>query len=455
MTYEDFINNKTQFYSNDGFKPLFVPDYLFDFQKYLLEWALIKGKSAIFADTGLGKTIMQLVFADNVIRKTNKNVLIATPLAVSHQTIKEGEKFCIEVNRSRDGKPKGKITVTNYQQLEKFDPSDFEGGFIGDESSILKNFSGFTRKSVTRFIQKMPYRLLCTATPSPNDYPELGTSSETLGNLPYMEMLDIFFRDTSNDKNPQWTKPKYELLGHSEDKFWQWVSSWAKACRKPSDLGFDDTEFILPELIEREYVLECTEPLPGELFPVSAVTLSQQKDERKLTLKQRCDKVLELIDKHPISVIWAHYDYETDYLEKIIPDSVNIKGLNSPKELDKREEQLIAFSNNEIKHLIIKPKIGAFGLNWQHCNHQVWFPSHSYEQYYQGVRRCWRYGQKKKVYIDTVTTEGELRVLMNIKRKAKNASEMFDKLIMHMNNELHLKRKEHQNESINIPKWLN
>lgn len=450
MNYNDFLNQKSQLNGNFGFDPVWMPDYLFDFQKYLVEWSLRKGRGAIFADTGLGKTIMQLVWAENVVRKTGKKVLILTPLAVSHQTIKEGERFGIDIKRSRDGQPKADITVTNYQQLEKFNASDYVG-IVCDESSAIKNFTGATKTSVTRFANKMPYRLLCTATPSPNDYVELGTSSEALGELKYMDMVTQFFRDTSNDKNPQWSTPKYVLKGHAVSDFWRWVCSWARAVRKPSDLGFSDDLFLLPELIENEHILQCTIPLPGELFVKKAVTLEDQREERKLTLKERSEKVLELTGNHDISVIWCHYNYEGDYLENLLPDSVQISGSDSDED---KEAKFIDFAEGNIANLVIKPKIGAFGLNWQHANHMTFFPSHSYEQYYQGVRRMWRFGQKKPVYVDLITTEGEMGVYENIKRKTRDASKMFDMLVYHMNNELKLKPKTHTNQKINLPTWL-
>lgn len=450
MEYQSFIENKSQLSGDTGFKPLWMPDFLFDFQKYLVEWGLMKGRSAEFADCGLGKTPMGLVFAQNIVIKTNKPVIIFTPLAVAHQFVEEGEKFGIECKKSRDGKRKGKITVTNYQQIEKFNPADY-AGCICDESSAIKNITGQTKKNVTRFMAKMPYRLCGTATPSPNDYVELGTTSEALGDLPLMDMCAQFFRDTSNDKNPQWSTPKYELKGHAINDFWRWVSSWARAIKKPSDLGFDDGNFVLPELIETEHIIECTKPLPGELFPKVARTLSEQRQERKLTLKERVDKVNELCQSHKTSVIWAEFNHETDALEKEIEGAVQVSGQDSD---EKKEEKFIAFKKGEIKRLVTKPKIGAWGLNWQHCNHTTFFPSHSYEQYYQGVRRLWRFGQKKPVNVDIVTTNGEAAVSQNIKRKARDADIMFKKLVEHMSNELKMTKNKMIKNTVNIPNWL-
>lgn len=450
IPYNEFINKKSQLGSDSGFKPLWMPDFLFDFQKHLVEWNTRKGKSATFADCGLGKTPMQLVWAENIVRKTNKKVLIITPLAVSQQTIKEAEKFGIEARRSRDGKPKGKITVTNYEQLDKFDSNDYIGA-VCDESSILKNFAGATRKGITRFMVKMPYRLLCTATAAPNDYVELGTSSEALGQLKHMDMLTQFFRDTSNDKNPQWSTPKWELKKHAIKDFWRWVVSWGKAIRRPSDLGFDDGSFLLPELIENEHILKITKPLPGELFVKKARGLREQREERKVTIKERAEAVYNLTKDKKLSVIWCHYNYEGDYLESSIPKSVQISGKDSD---EAKEEKFISFSKGEIPNLIIKPKIGAFGLNWQHCNHMTFFPSHSYEQYYQGVRRCWRFGQDKPVVVDIVTTEGEMGVYNNIKRKSEDADNMFKQMVQLMNNEMKIKPKNHNNTKITLPDWI-
>jgi len=450
MEYQEFLEQKKQLSGNFGFEPIFMPDFLFDFQKYLVEWNLLKGRSGTFSDTGTGKTYMELVWAQNIVQKTNKNVIIFAPIAVSQQTKKIADGLGIEINRSRDGKPKGKITITNYEQIEKFDSNDYIGCIL-DESSAIKNSIGKTKKLVVRFMAKMPYRSLWTATPSPNDYVELGTSSEALGELGHNDMLAKFFRDTSNDKNPQWSKSKYELKQHAINDFWRWVSSWSRAMRKPSDFGFSDDNFILPELIEKDYVLEVTKPLPGQLFVRPAKTLNEQREERRITLKERCEKVAELVQDYDISVIWGHYNYETEYLSKIIPNAVEISGSDS---FESKEEKLIAFSDGQIKKLITKPRIGAWGLNWQHCNHSVFFPSHSYEQYYQAVRRFYRYGQKREVHIDMVTTEGELGVYKNYKRKVEQANNMFIKLVEHMNNELQLENKININTQIKLPVWI-
>jgi hypothetical protein len=450
MEYEQFLKNKLQFSGVSGFDANFLPNYLFPYQKYLIDWSLKKGRSAIFADTGLGKTAMQLVWAENVVRHTNKNVLLLAPLAVSYQTVLEGEKFGIEVNRSRDGKPHGKITVTNYQQLDKFNPNDYIG-LVLDESSILKNFQGQIKSDITRFINKMPYRSLWTATPSPNDYTELGNSSESLGELRYLEMIQKFFRDTQNDKNPAWSTPQFVLKKHAINDFWRWVSSWSRAIKKPSDLGFSDENYNLPNLYELEHVLDCTKPLNGELFVRKAKTLNERRIEKKNTLIERCEYAAQLVSKYETSVMWCHTNDESDMLEKIVKDSINIQGSDSDEE---KEEKFISFSKGQAKKLIIKPKIGAFGLNWQHCNHLTYFPSDSYEQYYQSVRRFYRFGQLRDVTCDIITTEGQLGIYENIKRKSEEAKKMFEMLVKHMNDSLSLQAKEYKTNTITLPKFI-
>ena len=450
--YERFLRDKTHAYDECGFEPAWMPDWLFDFQKSLVDYAVRKGRSAIFADCGLGKTPLQLVWAQNVVSHTNKSVLILTPLAVSHQTIREAEKFGIAAARSNDGTVQAKITVTNYERLEKFNLNDFVG-VVCDESSILKNFDGRRKAEITEFMRTRPYRLLCTATAAPNDYFELGTSSEALGYLGYQDMLTRFFKlDDTKYEVFGWGRPKYRFRGHAEKPFWRWVCSWARVCRRPSDLGFDDGDFVLPELSEHEHIVENTTPRDGMLFSTPARSLREQREERRVTLRERCEFAAELVAKHNgSSVIWCHLNPEGDMLEKIIPDALQVSG-SMPDE--KKEERLLAFQNGELRVLVIKPKIGAFGLNWQHCHNVVTFPSHSFEQYYQSVRRCWRFGQKHPVTVHIITTEGELGVMRNLQRKAKQADRMFESLTQHVNNELRLSQTDNFVQKEEVPAWL-
>jgi hypothetical protein len=456
VNYNDFLENKAHLGGMYGFSPISIPDYLFDFQRKIVAWSIHQGKGAIFADCGMGKTPMQLVWADNVVKKCNGNVLILTPLAVSSQTVKEAVKFGIEVNRSQDGKHKKGITITNYERLQYFDPSDFDG-VVCDESSILKNFDGTRRLEITEFMKKMKYRLLCTATASPNDYTELGTSSEAIGSLGYMDMLNVFFKNTQNtcDTKRHWANtgggaPSWRFKKHAEDPFWKWVCSWARAIRKPSDMGFSNDGFVLPPLEENEHVIYCSMPLNGQLFAMPAMGLFEQRQERKATIQDRCEKAAELVSGDEVAVVWCHLNEEGDLLERIIPGSVQVKGTMSD---EKKEEALTAFSDGKVRVMITKPKIGCFGLNWQHCSHMTFFPSHSYEQYYQSVRRCWRFGQKKKVVVDIVTTEGELGVLQNLQRKSTQADRMFDCLVEFMNESESIREIKH-NKEMEVPAWL-
>ena len=457
MEYREFLETKSQLAGDFGFDPLFIPSYLFDFQRSLVEWATRKGRAAIFADCGMGKTPMQLVWAENIIRHTNGRVLIATPLSVGQQTIREAEKFNIEAYRSRDGKAHNGITITNYERLHLFNPADFVG-MVNDESSILKSFDGAYRQEITTFMRKMKYRLLCTATAAPNDYIELGTSSEALGHMGYMDMLGRFFKNNQSncalksqyiragDRMPQWRFKK-----HAERHFWRWVCSWARAIRRPSDINFNDDGFILPELIERETIIPCSRPLDGKLFVEPAIGLQEQRQERRATIRERCEVAAEKVNQNNIAVVWCHLNDEGDLLESLIPGAKQVKGSMLD---DQKEETFEAFSDGQIRVLITKPKIGAFGLNWQHCNHMTVFPSHSYEQYYQGVRRCWRFGQKNPVIVDIITTEGELAVLKNLQRKAEQADKMFDNLVGFMNDSMTIEREANANKRMEVPAWL-
>ena len=455
-TYVDFLDRKTQGGTDSGFEPIWLPDFLFPFQAQLVEWASRKGRAAIFADCGLGKTPMQLVWAQNVVRKLNKPVLIVTPLAVAWQTVQEGAKFGLEVGYSRDGKPRGGLTVTNYERLEKFDRADY-GGCVADESSAIKAFDGVRRQIVTDFLRKMEYRLLCTATAAPNDYTELGTSSEALGALGHMDMLNRFFKNDQNNSalrggRNRWAgAPKWRFKGHAEEPFWRWVASWARAMRKPSDFGFEDAGFILPELQHRLHIVESLYRPEGTMFALPAVGLDEERAELRATLTERCEQVAQLVDHDQPAVAWCHLNAEGDLLERLIPGSVQVSGSDS---LDAKEEALHAFSAGQVRVLVTKPKIGAWGLNWQHCAHMTFFPSHSYEQYYQAVRRSWRFGQKRPVMVDIVTTEGGRNALDNLQRKAEQADRMFDRLILHMRDALGVERTNRRTNEMEVPAWL-
>lgn len=476
-TYTEFLQRKGQANAGTGFPVNFMPKSAFPFQQSLIAWCVGMGRSAIFADCGLGKTLMQLAWAENVVRHTGRAVLICTPLAVASQTCREAAKFGIEAVQSRDGHHRGGIVVTNYERLHHFEADDFVG-VVCDESSILKNVSGATRKHVTRFLSKLPYRLLCTATAAPNDYVELGTSSEALGELSHSDMLKRFFKMLDDKGQRSETKtqehaerileidPSYyqklayrvaqtigqwRLRHHAVTPFWKWVASWARACRRPSDLGFSDDGYVLPELIEKDHTIVPRTPQNGRLFNMPALGMAEERDERRRTLDDRCEYVANLVDHKRSAVVWCQMNEEADRLEADIADAQQISG-KTPD--DRKCELYEAFASGELRVLVIKPKIGAWGLNWQHCSHVVTFPSHSYEQYYQSVRRCYRFGQAENVRLDVVATDGEIRVLGNLRAKAKKADIMFSQLVEHMQSAVRVERVNHYTNRVEVPSWL-
>jgi len=455
-TYDDFLARKAQMGSAAGFEPLWMPDSLFPFQRELVDWSVRMGRCAVFADCGLGKTPMQLTWAENVRRHTGRPVLIVTPLAVSFQTEAEGRKFGVEAAISRDGSIPAAVTVTNYERLEHFDSAQF-GGVVCDESSAIKAFDGKRRAIVTEFMRTMPYRLLCTATAAPNDYVELGTSSEALGYLGHMDMLARFFTNkdkTSKAIGGRWRSSagqEWRFKGHAEDPFWRWVSSWARAMRKPSDLGFDDTGFALPPLEARRHLVEASEVKEGTLFDVPARGLPEEREEARRTITERCEKAAELLADASPGVAWCQLNDEGKMLTKLIDGAIEVSGSDST---DAKEEKLAAFGRGEIRVLVTKPKIGAWGLNWQHCHRMSFFPSHSYEQYYQAVRRSWRFGQERPVLVDIITTEGGANVFRNLERKAVQADRMFESLTAHMRDALTVNRSETPGQEVKVPSWV-
>jgi hypothetical protein len=455
--YERFVRSKSQLDGYFGFEPTFMPSYLFPFQVALVDWATQKGRDAIFADCGLGKTLMELVWAQNVYKHTGNPVLILTPLAVTSQFAKEAERFGIEAARSIQGEITAPIMITNYERLHLFDEAMFSG-VVCDESSILKSFDGVRRAEITEFMRMKKYRLLGTATAAPNDYTELGTSSEALGYLGYMDMLGRFF--TNRQRTSHMYHGKYQMTnndgwrfkGHAEESFWRWISSWARALRKPSDMGFDDNGFILPPLKVNQHVIHTGKAAPGMLFELPAVGWREVRAERKRTIPERCDTVADLVnDTGESAVVWCSYNAEGDLLEKLIPDAQQVSGRDND---DTKEAKFESFSNGNTRVLITKPKIGAWGLNWQHCNHVTYFPTDSYEQWYQAVRRVWRFGQKREVTVDVVSTPGQTRVLENMQKKEKAAGEMFTSLVAHMNDSKDIERLFSYNKPVEVPTWL-
>lgn len=454
MDYKEFLESKKHSLDSFGFKPNYLPDIAFDFQKHIIEKAVKKGRIAIFADTGLGKTLMQLSIAKNIVNHTNKKVLILTPLAVGFQFVQEAEKLGIEdVYQTTKGEIKGKIIICNYERLHYLDSKDFVGVIL-DESSILKNFDGKIKNQITSFIKKMPYRFLSTATPSPNDFIELGTSSEALGYMGYMDMLGRFFKNNQNDTGGRNNiGNKFYLKPHAETDFFSWVNQWSIMVKMPSDIGFSDERYVLPELIinKHEVKNQSLINVDGQIgmFTPIAKSMTEVRHEQKMTELQRCEKAVELA-KDKVSVYWCNTNDESEILKDLDKDALEIIGSMS---VDKKEDILINFAKGNIDRIITKAKITGMGLNWQHCNHSVFFPTWSYEQYYQAIRRFWRFGQKNKVTIDIVVSDGQKRVLDTLEQKTKKAIELHKKLTDSVNNSFTETKKEF-NKRIEIPKFI-
>jgi hypothetical protein len=398
---------------------------------------------------------MSLAWADQVVRHTRRPVLLLTPLAVGFQILAEAEKFGYsDVALSRDGKPSGAITITNYEQLDKFDHADYSG-VVCDESSAIKAFDGARRAQVTEFMRRIQYRLLGTATAAPNDYIELGTSSEALGYLGYMDMLTRFFINdnrsvSSRGRTMGGQSIDWRLKGHAREPFWRWVSSWARAIRKPSDYGYSDERHQLTELVIRETKVDAARPAEGTLFDVPAYGFREEREETRRTISERCEAAAAALVDADTAVAWCHLNDESALLTQLIDGAVEVSGSDP---LEAKEERLAAFSRGEIRVLVTKPAIGAWGLNWQHCQRMTYFPSHSYEQWYQAVRRCWRFGQQHPVTVDVITTEGGSRVQANLQRKAAQADDMFTALVAHMNHARTVDA-HHYTNRLELPAWV-
>lgn len=424
--YKKFLESKKISHIESGFDCKDLHDKLFDFQKAIVKWSLKRGRSAIFADTGLGKTFQQVVWANEVVKHTNGNVIIFAPLCVAYQTKQLAKsELNIDVNycRSQDQVVSG-INITNYEMLDHFDASKFSG-IVLDEASIIKSYDGKTTDKILDFSKNIPYRLSCTATPSPNDYMELGNQAEFVGVMSRTEMLAMFFIHDGGDTS------KWRLKGHGEVKFWEWLSTWAVVVRKPSDLGFDDTGYILPELIMHEHIIENHNPIEGQLFNLPAVGLNEQRASKRESLNERVSAVAELVNKSDDPwMVWCHLNDESEELGKAIKDSVTVSGSDS---IDHKESSMTGFSNGKIKRLISKPSICGYGMNWQHCNHTAFAGiDNSFESMYQAIRRFYRFGQTKPVHVHLFLSDAEIPVLDNIKRKEKQHNEMSARMVEHM-----------------------
>lgn len=455
QTYAEFIEAKKHSIGEFGFSPLWMPNIAFDFQQYIIEKSLKKGRIGIFADTGLGKTLIQLAIAHNVVLKTNKKVLILTPLAVAFQFLAEAEKIGVgDIEHSKDGRHTQKIVICNYERLHYFNADDFECVIL-DESSILKNFDGKIKDQITTFIKKVPYRFLSTATPSPNDFIELGTSSEALGYMGYMDMLTKFFKNNQNsvDSNNRNIGEKFYLKPHAEKDFFAWVNQWSIMVKKPSDIGYSDKGYDLPELIKKYHSVanQSLIDFDGQyqlLTPI-AKSMTEVRHEQQQTINDRCELAIQLASDKT-SVYWCNFNEESALLKSLDSDAVEIIGSMS---IDKKEDILINFAQGNIKRIITKAKMTSMGLNWQHCNHSVFFPTWSYEQYYQAIRRFWRFGQKRDVTIDIVASDGQERVLQALEQKTQKAIDLHSNLVNAVNHSFNHHVREF-NQEISRPRFI-
>lgn len=429
--YASFLESKRLADPPTGFDVGALNAALFDWQREVVRWALRRGRAAIFADCGLGKTPMQLEWAQRVCEHASGapsggRVLILAPLTVSAQTAREGAKFGIPVTVCRDGSDvRDGVNVTNYERLGRFDAADF-AGIVLDESSILKAYDGKTRRQIQEFAQSIPFRLACTATPAPNDHAELAQHAEFLGVMSGREMLALFFKQDGN------TTHKWRLKGHAEAEFWKWLASWAVALRSPADLGFDDEAFRLPPLNMHSIVVDS--PYAGVgLFNAEAQTLRERQQARKASIGERVAAIAELVnaDEGEQWLVWCNLNAESEMLRKAIGGAVEVKGADSAEH---KERSMLGFADGKVRVLVTKPTIAGFGMNWQNCARVAFVGlSDSYEQFYQAVRRSWRFGQTRLVDCYVVTADAEGAVVRNIERKEANAAQMMGEIVAHMN----------------------
>lgn len=420
MNYEEFLKSKKIVIKPSGFTVTDINPLLFDFQRDIVIWALKKGKSAVFAGTGLGKTLIQLEWAKKVYKHTGKDILILAPLAVAQQTVREGVKLGVTVTFCRSQKEvKSGINITNYQMLSHFDATRF-AGIVLDESSILKSFDGKIKEEIITKFRETQYKLACTATPAPNDHMELGNHCEFLNIMSSTEMLSTFFVHDSGDVSV------WRLKKHAIHDFWKWVASWAVMLRSPDDLGYDNSKFMLPELRIHEVVVDANEY--GLREQEEARTLNDRRAARRNSQKERVKYAAEIAnrDLNPC-LVWCNLNTESEELTKAITGAIEIKGAHDN---EYKSTAMLNFSNGINRIIVTKPQIAGFGMNWQHCNKIIFVGlSDSFEQYYQAVRRCWRFGQNKPVDVYVITSEAEGAVVKNIKRKEKDFELMLKGMI--------------------------
>ena len=418
MDYQSFISDKLRGWQPVGIDVAATGLPLFDFQEALSRWSLRLGKSAIFADTGLGKTRMQLAWA-NEVSKIGP-VLILAPLAVAEQTVKEGREIGVPVVHCKE-QGDHPITITNYERLHRFDPDRFTG-IVLDESSIIKHHDTRTFSVLTESFRDTPYKLCATATPAPNDWTELGTHAEFLGICTRSEMLSEFFVHDGGETQV------WRLKGHARELFWEWVSSWGALVRSPADLGFDASLYALPKLTVEQHTIHSNQEAPeGMLFALEAQTLSERRTARRDSVEDRVNRCASLVNKTPGPwVVWCELNAESEMLTKAIDGAIEVRGSQT---VEHKEASLAKFSDGEARVIVTKPSIAGFGLNWQHCSNMAFVGvTDSFESYYQAVRRCWRFGQKSPVDVHIFASELEGAVVSNLQRKERDARAMAESL---------------------------
>lgn len=417
--YRDFIKSRSVEVGDGGFAPKPINPMAKKHQTVALEFALNKGQSAAFLDTGLGKSFIELEYARQCAVETGKPSLILTPLAVAGQMVREGHKFNIDARQIREQSEVGDgVMVANYERLAKLDPDCF-GAVVLDESSILKSYAGQTRAKIQDAFRATPYKLAATATPSPNDHTELGNHAEFLGVMRQQEMLSKWFINDTSTASQDW-----RLKGHAQEDFWQWVASWSRCATLPSDLGGDDDGYILPEIDRHmhEVAADRSEDTDGMLFRIPEMSATSFHAEKRLTIQQRCERAAELASHDKPVTVWCETNDESALLSKLIPDAREVSGSMSP---DAKEETLLGFADGDFRVIVTKPKLAGFGVNWQHCAHAVFASiSFSYEQHYQAVRRSHRFGQTEQVRNDIVISDTERSIWDVINVKGAKHEEM-------------------------------
>lgn len=432
MTYEEFLQRKENHVASSGFYKdrNEMNKNMFGWQKDIVFWALKKGRAALFEDCGLGKSLQSLEWSQSVCDYTERPVLIVAPLAVAEQTRREGDKFGFKVTvcRTMDDVSDG-INITNYEMLDHFQPEAF-GGVVLDESSILKSFSGKIRTQIIDMFRDTEYKLSCTATPSPNDYMELGNQAEFLGVMKRSEMLATYFIHDGGNTS------KWRLKGHAEDKFWSWLAEWAVVLTNPSDLGYPGDDYILPDMHTTEHLVAVHDEAENQNLSLFhevkvAQTLTERRQARRNSLKERCAKAAELVETDPEGqwLIWCDLNDESGTLASMIPGAVEIRG--SDKAQDKADN-INKFTTGEIRILVTKPSLAGFGINWQGCHNMIFVGlSDSYEMMYQAIRRCYRFGQEHEVNVHIVTSEAEGAVKENVERKERQCQKMTAEMVKH------------------------